>query len=166
MTSNCVFFKKNQIYWPLSFTGKLSSDFGLLSKMKSNLEDLYLNIKQCILILLKKYIIWGHNLVLLLLKKRTLFSKIPAVSAHESKRVSCCSQLWKRLYSKRELSSRRGAAHSGGGLQPTYASGGGSCMTCKDTFWDSIYFAHRIQQSICNVFVTCFREFRINNFFH
>ena len=37
MTSNCVFFKKNQIYWPLSFTGKLSSDFGLLSKMKSNL---------------------------------------------------------------------------------------------------------------------------------
>ena len=53
--------------------------------MKSNLEDLYLNIKQCILILLKKYTIWGHNLVLLLLKKRTLFSKIPAVSAHESK---------------------------------------------------------------------------------
>ena len=66
--------------------------------MKSNLEDLYLNIKQCILILLKKYTIWGHNLVLLLLKKRTLFSKIPAVSVHESKRVSCCSQLWKRLY--------------------------------------------------------------------
>ena len=98
MTSNCVFFKKNQIYWPLSFTGKLSSDFGLLSKMKSNLEDLYLNIKQCILILLKKYTIWGHNQVLLLLKKRTLFSKIPAVSVHESKRVSCCSQLWKRLY--------------------------------------------------------------------
>ena len=57
MTSNCVLFKKNQIYWPLSFTGKLSSDFGLLSKMKSNLEDLYLNIKQCILILLKKYTI-------------------------------------------------------------------------------------------------------------
>ena len=56
MTSNCVFLKKNQIYWPLSFTSKLSSDFGLLSKMKSNLEDLYLNIKQCILILLKKYI--------------------------------------------------------------------------------------------------------------
>ena len=41
MTSNCVILKKNQIYWPLSFTGKLSSDFGLLSKMKSNLEDLY-----------------------------------------------------------------------------------------------------------------------------
>ena len=57
MTSNCVFLKKNQLYWPLSFTGKLSSDFGLLSKMKSNLEDLYLNIKQCILILLKKYTI-------------------------------------------------------------------------------------------------------------
>ena len=69
--------------------------------MKSNLEDLYLNIKQCILILLKKYTIWGHNQVLLLLKKRTLFSKIPAVSVHESKRVSCCSQLWKRLYVKR-----------------------------------------------------------------
>ena len=105
MTSNCVLKKKNQIYWPLSFTGKLSSDFGLLSKMKSNLEDLYLNIKQCILILLKKYIIWSHNLVLLLLKKRTLFSKIPAVSVHESKRVSCCSKLWKRLYSVLVLAS-------------------------------------------------------------
>ena len=57
MTSNCVFKKKNQTYWPLSFTGKFSSDFGLLSKMKSNLEDLYLNIKQCILIHLKKYTI-------------------------------------------------------------------------------------------------------------
>ena len=53
--------------------------------MKSNLEDLYLNIKQCILILLKNYTIWSHNLVLLLLEKRTLLSKIPAVSAHESK---------------------------------------------------------------------------------
>ena len=74
MTSNCV-LKKNQIYWPLSFIGKLSSDYGLLSKMKSNLEDLYLNIKQCILILLKKYTIWSHNLVLLFVKKRTLFSK-------------------------------------------------------------------------------------------
>ena len=99
MTSNCVFFEKNQIYWPLSFTDKLSFDYGLLSKMKSNLEDLYLNSKQCILILLKKYIIWSHNLVLLLLKKRTLFSKILAVSVHESKWVSCCTQLWKRLYS-------------------------------------------------------------------
>ena len=63
----------------------MSSDYGLLSKMKSNLEDFYLNIKQCILILLKNYTIWSHNLVLLLLKKRTLLSKIPAVSAHESK---------------------------------------------------------------------------------
>ena len=45
MTLNCVFFKKNQIYQLLSFIGKLSSDYGLLSKMKSNLEDLYLNIK-------------------------------------------------------------------------------------------------------------------------
>ena len=61
--------------------------------MKSNLEDLYLNIKQCILILLKNYTIWSHNLVLLLLKKRTLFSKIPAVSAHESKSGSCSSEL-------------------------------------------------------------------------
>ena len=55
MTLNCVFFKKNQIDWPLNFIGNLSSDYGLLSKMKSNLEDLYLNIKQCILILLKNY---------------------------------------------------------------------------------------------------------------
>ena len=77
------------IYWPLSFIGKLSSDLCLLSKMKSNLEDFYLNIKQCILILLKNYTIWSHNLVLLLLKKRTLFSKIGAVSAHESKSGSC-----------------------------------------------------------------------------
>ena len=69
----------------LRFIGKLSSDYGLLSKMKSNLEDLYLNIKQCILILLKNYTIWSHNLVLLLVEKRTLLSKIPAVSAHESK---------------------------------------------------------------------------------
>ena len=29
----------------MCFTGKLSSDYGLLSKMKSNLEDFYLNIK-------------------------------------------------------------------------------------------------------------------------
>ena len=40
MTSNCVFLKKNQIYWPLSFTGKLFSDFGLLSKTKFNLGRL------------------------------------------------------------------------------------------------------------------------------
>ena len=57
MTLNCVVFNKNQIYHPLSIIGKLSSDYGLLSKMKSNLEDLFLNIKQCILILLKKYTI-------------------------------------------------------------------------------------------------------------
>ena len=52
------------------------------------------------MILMKKYIIWSRNPALLLLKKRTLFSKIPAVSAHESKLVSCSSQLWKRLYKK------------------------------------------------------------------
>jgi hypothetical protein len=57
MTLNCVVFNKNQIYRPLSFIGKLSSDYGLLSKMKFNLEYLYLNIKQCILILLKNYTI-------------------------------------------------------------------------------------------------------------
>ena len=57
MNLNCVVFHKNEIYWPLSFTGKLSSDFGLLSKTKFNLEDLYLNIKQCILILLKNHTI-------------------------------------------------------------------------------------------------------------
>ena len=32
-------------------------------------------------------------MVLLLVKKRTLFSKIGAVSAHESKEVSFCAQL-------------------------------------------------------------------------
>ena len=57
MTLNCVVFNKNQIYRPLSFIGKLSSDYGLLSKTKFNLEDLYLNIKQCILIFLKNYTI-------------------------------------------------------------------------------------------------------------
>ena len=58
MTLNCVFFKKNEMYLPISLIGKLSSDYGLLSKMKFNLEDLYLNIKQCNLILIKKI----HNL--------------------------------------------------------------------------------------------------------
>jgi hypothetical protein len=48
MTLNCVVFNKNQKYWPLSFIGKLSSYYGLLSKTKFNLEDLYVNIKQCI----------------------------------------------------------------------------------------------------------------------
>ena len=55
MTLNCVVFNKNEIYRPLSFIATLSSDYGLLSKTKFNLEDLYLNIKQCILILLKNY---------------------------------------------------------------------------------------------------------------
>ena len=40
MALNCAIFNKNEIYWPLSFIGKLSSDYGLLSKIKSNLEDL------------------------------------------------------------------------------------------------------------------------------
>ena len=75
MNLNCVVFHKNEIYWPLSFTGKLSSDFGLLSKTKFNLEDLYLNIKQCILILLKKYTISSHILVLLVLKKELYLVK-------------------------------------------------------------------------------------------
>ena len=57
MNLNCVVFHKNEIYWPSSFTGKLSSDFGLLSKTKFNLEDLHVNIKQCILILLKNHTI-------------------------------------------------------------------------------------------------------------
>ena len=34
----------------------------------------------------------SRNLVLLLVKQITLFSKILAVSVHESKGVSCCSQ--------------------------------------------------------------------------
>ena len=57
MTLDCVVFNKNEIYLPISLIGKLSSDFGLLSKTKFNLEDLYLNIKKCILILMKKYTI-------------------------------------------------------------------------------------------------------------
>ena len=40
MTLDCVVFNKNEIYRPLSFIGKLSSDYGLLSKTKFNLEDL------------------------------------------------------------------------------------------------------------------------------
>ena len=52
---------------------------------------------------MKNYTIWSHNLILLLVKKRTLLSKIPAVSVHESKGVSCCTQLWKRLYCKLKL---------------------------------------------------------------
>ena len=57
MTLDCVVFNKNEIYLRISPMGKLSSDYGLLNKMKFNIEDLYLNIKQCILILLKNYTI-------------------------------------------------------------------------------------------------------------
>ena len=57
MTLDCVDFDKNEIYLPISLIGKLSSDFGLLSKTKFNLEDLYLNIRQFILILIKNYTI-------------------------------------------------------------------------------------------------------------
>jgi hypothetical protein len=77
----------------MSFIDKLSSDFGLISIRKFDLEDLYLNINQCILILMKNNIILSRNLVLLLLKKITFFSKIQAVRAHESERVSWASQL-------------------------------------------------------------------------
>ena len=79
----------------MCFIDKLSSDFGLLSKRKFDLEDLHLNINQCILILMKNYIIQSLNLVLMLLvlKKRTFFSKIKAVRAHESELVSWASQL-------------------------------------------------------------------------
>ena len=63
MTLDYVVFNKNKRCPPISFIGKLSSDFGLLSKMKFNLEDLYHNIKQCVLILLKntqfEVIIWS-----------------------------------------------------------------------------------------------------------
>ena len=57
MSLNCIVFHKNEIHWPISFIDKLYSDFGLLSKRKFNLENLYLNINQLILILMKKYII-------------------------------------------------------------------------------------------------------------
>jgi hypothetical protein len=40
MTLNCVVFNKNQIYRPLSFIYKLSSDYGLLSKTKFNFRGL------------------------------------------------------------------------------------------------------------------------------
>ena len=43
--------------------------------MKSNLEDLCLNISKCILILLKNDTIWSHNLVLLLVKKELYLVK-------------------------------------------------------------------------------------------
>ena len=54
MTLNCLVFYKNEIYRPISFISKLSSYHGLLHKTKGNSEDLYLNIKQCILILIKE----------------------------------------------------------------------------------------------------------------
>ena len=73
MTLDCVVFNKNEIYLPISLKGKVSSDFGLLSKTKFNLEDLYLNIRQCILILMKNNTIWSHKLVLFLLKKEQLY---------------------------------------------------------------------------------------------
>jgi hypothetical protein len=57
MTLNCLVFNKNERYRPISFIGKLSSNYGLLSKIKFDMEDLYLNIKQYILILMKNYTI-------------------------------------------------------------------------------------------------------------
>ena len=57
MSLNCIVFHKNEIYRPISFLDKLYSDFGLLSKRKFDLDDLYRNINQFILILIKKYII-------------------------------------------------------------------------------------------------------------
>ena len=53
MILNCVVFNKNEIYHPISSVHKLSYDFGLLSETKFDLEDLYLNINHCILILIK-----------------------------------------------------------------------------------------------------------------
>ena len=55
MTLNSIVFNKNEIYRPISFIDKLISNFGLLSKMKFDLENLCLNTKSCILIRLKKY---------------------------------------------------------------------------------------------------------------
>ena len=55
MTSNCVVFKKNELYPPINVIGKLSSDFGLLSKIEFNLEVLCLKIKKCILNLMKNF---------------------------------------------------------------------------------------------------------------
>ena len=57
MTLDCVVFNKNEIYPPISCIDKLYSDFGLLSKRNFDLDDLYLNINQFILILMKKYMI-------------------------------------------------------------------------------------------------------------
>ena len=57
MTLDCAVFNKNELYLPISLIGKLSSYYGLLSKTKFNLEDLYLNIKQFIWIILENYTI-------------------------------------------------------------------------------------------------------------
>ena len=38
-------------------------------------QSIYLNLNLCILILMKNYIIWGRNLVLLLLEKSTYLVK-------------------------------------------------------------------------------------------
>ena len=57
MALNCVLFDRNEIYWPICFIYKLSSNFSLLSKRKFDLENMYLNINQSILILMKKYMI-------------------------------------------------------------------------------------------------------------
>ena len=48
MTLNCVVFNKNEISLPISFLGKLSSDYGLLSKTKFNLEDFYISQHQAV----------------------------------------------------------------------------------------------------------------------
>ena len=72
MSLNCAVFNKNETYQPLIFIGKLSSDYGLLGKTKFNLEDFYLDKRQCILILLKNYAIWSHNLTLTEKKNFTL----------------------------------------------------------------------------------------------
>ena len=41
MTLDCVVFNKYEIYRPLSFIGKLCSDYGSLSKTKFNLGTIH-----------------------------------------------------------------------------------------------------------------------------
>ena len=53
MTLDCVVFNKNELYPSISLKGKVSSDFGLSSKTKFNLEGLDIHVRQCILILMK-----------------------------------------------------------------------------------------------------------------
>ena len=55
MTLNWIVSTKNEINQPRTFIDKLSSNQSLLSKYKFYLEDLYLNIKQCILMLMKNH---------------------------------------------------------------------------------------------------------------